>query len=52
MSLMDTTDSVLTSGTYGLAFIYPIRKLWYNRTIAAASVIVAVFAGGARRRSD
>lgn len=46
MSLMDTTDSVLMTGAYGWAFVNPIRKLWYNLTITAASVIVAVFIGG------
>jgi len=46
MSLMDTTDSVLMTGAYGWAFVTPIRKLWYNLTITAASVAVAVFIGG------
>jgi high-affinity nickel-transport protein len=46
MSLLDTTDSVLMTGAYGWAFIKPIRKLWYNLTITAASVIVAIFIGG------
>ena len=46
MSLMDTTDSVLMTGAYGWAFVNPIRKLWYNLTITAASVVVAVFIGG------
>jgi high-affinity nickel-transport protein len=46
MSLMDTTDSVLMTGAYGWAFVHPIRKLWYNLTITAASVVVAVFIGG------
>jgi high-affinity nickel-transport protein len=46
MSLMDTTDSVLMTGAYGWAFITPIRKLWYNLTITAASVVVALFIGG------
>ncbi len=46
MSLMDTTDSVLMTGAYGWAFVKPIRKLWYNLTITAASVVVAVFIGG------
>ncbi len=46
MSLMDTTDSVLMTGAYGWAFINPIRKLWYNLTITAASVFVALFIGG------
>jgi len=46
MSLMDTTDSVLMTRAYGWAFVNPIRKLWYNLTITAASVIVAMFIGG------
>ncbi|MER8465849.1 HoxN/HupN/NixA family nickel/cobalt transporter [Mesorhizobium sp. M1396] len=46
MSLMDTTDSVLMTGAYGWAYVNPIRKLWYNLTITAASVAVAVFIGG------
>ena len=43
MSLMDTTDSILMTGAYGWAFVNPIRKLWYNLTITAASVVVALF---------
>jgi high-affinity nickel-transport protein len=46
MSLMDTTDSVLMTGAYGWAFVNPIRKLWYNLSITAASVVVAIFIGG------
>ena len=46
MSLVDTTDSVLMVGAYGWAFVNPIRKLWYNLTITAASVVAAVFIGG------
>src|SRR5262249_53451235 len=46
MALVDTTDSVLMVGAYGWAFVKPIRKLWYNMTITAASVIVALFIGG------
>ena len=46
MSLMDTTDSMLMTGAYGWAFVKPIRKLWYNLTITAASVVVAIFIGG------
>jgi len=46
MVLMDTTDSVAMVGAYGWAFVNPIRKLWYNLTITAASVAVAVFIGG------
>ena len=46
MTLIDTTDSVLMLGAYGWAFIKPIRKLYYNLTITAVSVIVAVIVGG------
>jgi nickel/cobalt transporter (NiCoT) family protein len=46
MSLMDTFDSVLMTGAYGWAFVNPIRKLWYNLTITAASVVIALFIGG------
>jgi nickel/cobalt transporter (NiCoT) family protein len=46
MSLVDTADSALMTGAYGWAFIKPIRKLWYNLTITAASAVVAVFIGG------
>ena len=46
MALLDTTDSILMTGAYGWAFVNPIRKLWYNMTITAASVLVAVFIGG------
>ncbi len=46
MALVDTTDSVLMSEAYGWAFVHPIRKLWYNLTITAASVAVALFIGG------
>jgi high-affinity nickel-transport protein len=46
MSLIDTTDGVLMLGAYGWAFMKPIRKLYYNITITAVSVIVAVVVGG------
>jgi high-affinity nickel-transport protein len=46
MSLLDTLDSVLMTHAYGWAFVNPVRKLWYNLTITAASVVVAVFIGG------
>ncbi len=45
MSLMDTLDSVLMTGAYGWAFVKPVRKLWYNLTITATSVAVALFIG-------
>jgi nickel/cobalt transporter (NiCoT) family protein len=46
MTLLDTTDSVLMVGAYGWAFLNPIRKIWYNLTITAVSVVVAVLIGG------
>jgi len=46
MSLIATTDSVLMTGAYGWAFVSPIRKVWYNLTITAVSVVVAIFIGG------
>jgi high-affinity nickel-transport protein len=46
MSLMDTTDGILMLGAYGWSFVKPIRKLYYNLTITAASVIVAIVIGG------
>jgi nickel/cobalt transporter (NiCoT) family protein len=46
MSLIDTTDGVLMLGAYDWAFIKPIRKLYYNLTITAVSVVVAVLIGG------
>ena len=46
MSLIDTTDSVLMLGAYGWAFVKPIRKLFYNMTITAVSVVVALVVGG------
>ncbi|WP_371852152.1 HoxN/HupN/NixA family nickel/cobalt transporter [Bradyrhizobium brasilense] len=46
MMLVDTTDSVLMVGAYGWAFLNPIRKIWYNLTITAISVVVALLIGG------
>ncbi len=46
MTLIDTTDSILMLGAYGWAFVKPIRKLYYNLTITAVSVVVAVIVGG------
>ena len=46
MTLVDTTDSVLMVGAYGWAFLNPLRKIWYNLTITAISVLVAVLIGG------
>ena len=46
MTLVDTTDSVLMVGAYGWAFLNPLRKIWYNLTITAISVVVALLIGG------
>ena len=46
MSLVDTTDGVLMIGAYGWAFNKPVRKLYYNMTITAVSVLVAILIGG------
>ncbi len=46
MALVDCTNSILMVGAYGWAFVKPIRKLWYNMTITAISVIVALIVGG------
>ncbi len=46
MTLVDTTDSVLMVGAYGWAFLNPIRKIWYNLTITAISVAIALLIGG------
>ena len=46
MALIDTADSALMVGAYGWAFVNPIRKLWYNLTITAVSVVVALLIGG------
>jgi hypothetical protein len=45
MTLIDTTDSVLMIGAYGWAFLKPIRKLYYNLAVTAASVVVALVVG-------
>jgi high-affinity nickel-transport protein len=46
MSLLDTADSVLMTRAYGCTLADPLRELWYNLTITAASVVVAFFVGG------
>lgn len=45
MALVDTLDSILMSRAYGWAFVKPLRKLYYNLTLTAASVLVAVLVG-------
>ncbi len=46
MALIDTTDGILMLGTYGWAFLKPIRKIYYNMTITAVSIVVALLVGG------
>ncbi len=46
MALIDTADGILMLGAYGWAFVKPLRKLYYNLTITALSVLVAVLVGG------
>ena len=45
MALVDTADSALMTHAYGWAFVKPIRKLYYNLTITAVSVLVALLVG-------
>jgi len=46
MTLVDTSDSILMVGAYGWAFLNPVRKIWYNLTISAISIVVALMIGG------
>ncbi len=46
MSLIDATDNILMLGAYGWAYVKPLRKLYYNITITAVSVVVALAVGG------
>ena len=45
MCLMDTVDGVVMNGAYGWAFLKPVRKVYYNLTITAISVAVALIIG-------
>ena len=46
MSLLDTIDGSFMNFAYGWAFSRPIRKIYYNITITALSVSVALLIGG------
>ncbi len=46
MSLLDTIDGVLMNFAYGWAFAKPVRKVYYNITVTALSVAVALLIGG------
>jgi high-affinity nickel-transport protein len=45
MSLLDTIDGAFMNFAYGWAFAKPVRKIYYNITITALSVAVAVVVG-------
>ena len=45
MSLLDTIDGSFMNFAYGWAFSKPIRKIYYNITITALSVAVALLIG-------
>jgi nickel/cobalt transporter (NiCoT) family protein len=45
MSLFDTADGCFMNFAYDWAFARPVRKVYYNLTITALSVFVAVFIG-------
>ena len=46
MSLLDTLDGVFMNIAYGWAFARPVRKIYYNITVTALSVAVALAIGG------
>jgi high-affinity nickel-transport protein len=45
MSMMDTADGAFMSQAYGWAFSNPVRKVYYNITVTAVSVLVALCVG-------
>jgi high-affinity nickel-transport protein len=44
-SLIDTSDGIFMVKTYRWAFATPIRKVYYNITITAVSVVAALLIG-------
>ena len=46
MCIVDTADGILMLGAYGWAYVHPVRKLYYNMTITAVSVFIALMVGG------
>jgi high-affinity nickel-transport protein len=46
MSLLDTIDGAFMNFAYGWAFSRPVRKAFYNITVTALSVAVALLIGG------
>jgi high-affinity nickel-transport protein len=45
MSLFDAVDGILMCKAYGWAFLQPVRKVYYNLTVTALSVVVALVIG-------
>ena len=45
MSLLDTIDGTFMNFAYGWAFSKPVRKVYYNLTVTALSVAVALIIG-------
>jgi nickel/cobalt transporter (NiCoT) family protein len=45
MSLLDTIDGSFMNFAYGWAFSQPVRKVYYNMTVTALSVAVALIIG-------
>ncbi|WP_433944175.1 HoxN/HupN/NixA family nickel/cobalt transporter [Paenibacillus sp. SN-8-1] len=45
MSLMDTADGVFMTTAYRWAFRTPLRKVYYNLSVTAISVVAALFIG-------
>jgi high-affinity nickel-transport protein len=45
MSLLDTIDGAFMNFAYGWAFSRPVRKVFYNLTVTALSVAVALLVG-------
>jgi high-affinity nickel-transport protein len=52
MSLLDTIDGSFMNFAYDWAFSKPVRKVYYNITITALSVAVALIIGGDRAHLD
>ena len=47
MSLLDTIDGSFMNVAYGWAFDKPVRKVYYNVTVTALSIVVALVIGTA-----
>jgi nickel/cobalt transporter (NiCoT) family protein len=45
MSLMDSIDGSFMNFAYGWAFSQPVRKVFYNVTVTALSVVIALIVG-------